>query len=282
MICKAATDGTYTLFIEYDDDPINPREDYDNFGSMVCFHRRHSLGDKHHYSEPAEMLKHLLDHPRFSKPVFDYIKRGRSGEVRIEYDKSEREWQLLSYGDFSKTWYIEAAYPPGLKSGNEPSFLDAALDVLSPSAMLEILNVSQNIVLLPLFLYDHGGITMSTSNFACTWDSGQVGWIYADPDRIEKEYGKITKDTIAKATARLEAEVLCYDLYITGQCYGFRLYDGECEIDSCWGFLGAIDDMAEELRGYLPSECQHLIDALSDCWENDVAHYFWNRKRDAC
>ena len=29
---------------------------------------------------------------------------------------------------------------------------------------------------LPLYIYDHSGITMSTVGFSDTWDSGQVGW----------------------------------------------------------------------------------------------------------
>lgn len=43
-----ATRGPYVLVIQPDDDPLNPRED-DNFGKMVCFHRRYHLGDHHNY-----------------------------------------------------------------------------------------------------------------------------------------------------------------------------------------------------------------------------------------
>ena len=32
-------------------------------------------------------------------------------------------------------------------------------------------------IILPLFLYDHSGLTMNTAGFACSWDSGQVGFI---------------------------------------------------------------------------------------------------------
>jgi len=35
----------YLISIEYDSDPMNPRE-WDNFGTMVCFHGKYSLGDK--------------------------------------------------------------------------------------------------------------------------------------------------------------------------------------------------------------------------------------------
>lgn len=35
--------------IHIDEDACNPREDCEPFGTMVCFHRRHNLGDKHGY-----------------------------------------------------------------------------------------------------------------------------------------------------------------------------------------------------------------------------------------
>jgi len=44
-------------------------------------------------------------------------------------------------------------------------------------------------VILPLYLYDHGGITMSTGAFSCPWDSGQVGWIYAPKKTFIDETG---------------------------------------------------------------------------------------------
>jgi hypothetical protein len=50
----------YTLFVVDDNDPENPREDRDNFGKMICFHRRYNLGDKHDHSEPREFLKDIL------------------------------------------------------------------------------------------------------------------------------------------------------------------------------------------------------------------------------
>lgn len=34
----------YTIAIDYDNDPMNPR-DWDNFGTMICLHGRYSLGD---------------------------------------------------------------------------------------------------------------------------------------------------------------------------------------------------------------------------------------------
>ena len=54
-----ATMAPYTLFILDDDTPLNPREDHDCLGKMVCWHSRYSLGEKHDYDEPSDFLRFL-------------------------------------------------------------------------------------------------------------------------------------------------------------------------------------------------------------------------------
>ena len=42
----------YTVkYLTDDNDPLNPRIDFDNCGHMVCFHNRYDLGDKHDISK---------------------------------------------------------------------------------------------------------------------------------------------------------------------------------------------------------------------------------------
>lgn len=97
-------------------------------------------------------------------------------------------------------------------------------------------------IILPLYLYDHSGITMSTGKFSCSWDSGQVGFIYYDKKTILNEYGikRVTKKQKERLEKYLIGQVQTYDDYLTGNVYGFVLTDkitGE-ELDSCWGFYG--------------------------------------------
>ena len=47
-------------------------------------------------------------------------------------------------------------------------------------------NVPKGSVVLPLYLYDHSGISMSTSGFADRWDSGQVGIIFMSPEKMRE------------------------------------------------------------------------------------------------
>jgi hypothetical protein len=74
-------------------------------------------------------------------------------------------------------------------------------------------------VILPLYLYDHSGITMSTSPFSCRWDSGQVGWYFVSKKKVREEYKvkRISKELIEKVTELLESEVKTYDMYLTGE-----------------------------------------------------------------
>ncbi len=51
-----------------------------------------------------------------------------------------------------------------------------------------------------------------------------------------------------KARQVLEGEVKSYDYFLTGQCYGFQLFREDVEVDSCWGFLGEIRDVQDDVK----------------------------------
>tara|TARA_B100000963_G_scaffold360444_1_gene391346 strand:- start:5676 stop:6257 length:582 start_codon:yes stop_codon:yes gene_type:complete len=158
------------LKVEQDTFPLNPREDWDNLGNMICFHNNYTLGDY---------------------------------ELSKEY-KPEDYYKLKKRKD---------------------------------------------VVILPLYLYDHSGITMNTTGFSCPWDSGQVGFIYVTHETIRKEFGvkRVSKELREKVKGYLKGEVNVYDQYITGDVYSFFIYQKEtcnlgCEHeeveDSCGGFFG--------------------------------------------
>jgi hypothetical protein len=122
-------------------------------------------------------------------------------------------------------------------------------------------------LLLPLYLYDHSGITMNTSGFSHIdyggWDSGQVGVIYALPEKVCEEYGKrITTGIKKRVIACLESEVKTYDQFLRGDIYGFRVSYHDEEIDSCWGFFG-VDDCAADARNVADGdEARHYKAAM--------------------
>ena len=96
-------------------------------------------------------------------------------------------------------------------------------------------------IILPLYLYDHGGITMSTTPFSCPWDSGQVGFIVASAEKIRQVYmvKRITKKIRERAIKSLVREVEVYDNYLTGEVYGFEIISPSGHVaESCSGFYG--------------------------------------------
>jgi hypothetical protein len=121
----------------------------------------------------------------------------------------------------------------------------------------KIIRKQENVcVILPLYLYDHSGITMKTSRFSCGWDSGQVGFIFVSKETVREEYRvkRINQKLIDKVTEVLEGEVKTYDQYLTGDIYGYKIYElktcsegdeHETFIDSCWGFYGQESCMEE-------------------------------------
>lgn len=137
-------------------------------------------------------------------------------------------------------------------------------------------------VFLPLYLYDHSGITMSTAKFSCPWDSGQVGWIYTTKEeflRIAYGYtdgtGKTIKPNVKnwrqEALKRLEEEVRCYDMYLQNEVYGYVTdkWDSSgkswIEDDSCWGFYS--DKYGDDLIREIVYDVFGNID-MQDSFEN--------------
>lgn len=106
----------------------------------------------------------------------------------------------------------------------------------------EVLNMLagkiKDVVALPLYLYDHSGITMNTTGFSCPWDSGMVGCIYADYNKIRSWYGvkKVTKNLIEKVKDMFRSEVKEYDNYISGNVYSYTILKDNEEMDSCGGY----------------------------------------------
>jgi hypothetical protein len=95
---------------------------------------------------------------------------------------------------------------------------------------------------LPIYMYDHGGVTISTNPFSCGWDSGQVGYIYMSKEKAREE-------AYTDPLAILENEVTTMDSYLRGEVFGYVVYDAEGqELDSCWGYLGDMKWCIEEAK----------------------------------
>lgn len=125
------------------------------------------------------------------------------------------------------------------------------------------------VIYKPLNLYDHSGLTISTSSeypYNDRWDSSSVGVIYVEKVKILKEFGlkEWGPEAEEKANDVIDAEVKTYDYYLKGCVYGYKITDtkkGE-EIESCWGFLGDSNYCLQEAESLTES----LIEADKE-WE---------------
>lgn len=122
---------------------------------------------------------------------------------------------------------------------------------------LKVISKNEDVcVILPIFMYEHSGITIKTTPFGCPYDSGQVGWIFISKKKVRKEYSvkRINKKLKERITEYLIGEVKTYDQYLTGDIYGYEIskitkcdlgHEHTEELDSCWGFFGESECMKE-------------------------------------
>lgn len=113
-------------------------------------------------------------------------------------------------------------------------------------------------VILPVYMYEHSGVSLSTSGFSCPWDSGQIGFIFVSRKKALEEYNakRITKKIREKIETCLNAEIKEYSNYLDGEVYGYVIEeDGEI-IDSCCGYYGReyAEEAAKESMNYYESK----------------------------
>lgn len=262
----------YTIKVEYDQDPCNPRTEWDSAGTMVCWHSRYNLGDMEdrfpiskNYQEPIDLLYELAGVDRqeiikknYYNQILEEFKSSKYYEKDVEDDNlvtDEEYLQIIAEtetGSDHSDWEKENwQYQIGKFMSKVPYWNTCQERELDKADLYKLIE-DKGTIIKKLFLYDHSGITISTSPFSCRWDSGQIGWIYITKEKIEAEGW-----TPEQANNYLDGEVEVYDNYLTGEVYGFTIEDADGEeVESCWGYYG--NDGKESMI----KECKHTIDYL--------------------
>jgi len=252
----------YTLKIVYDEYAESPRENQDNLGTMICWHNRYNLGDKHSYYSIEDFLSTLVRESADDRDIVEYVRDGKADGLALEYSPATHKWGLKSYNDFSKKWYTDCTYTPPINA----EYGIISDDIIERMTERDLLSFAERAnVIMPLYFYDHSIQSISTESFRgrahhANWDSGTVGFVYVSNKDIAKEYGDTSPNNIEKAKQLISSEVVTYDCYLRGDCYGFQLYKDGDEVDSCWGFIGSFNDAKEAVRSYLPEDAVAIID----------------------
>jgi hypothetical protein len=198
-------------------------------------------------------------------------------QIEIHFDdqpESPRDWDNLgAMALFHPRYGLEAVDTNGENVSDPAEFIyKAAIALLSdkrwPQDKIEedyellqreefiakyLSLLERHMIILPVYCYEHGGLTIRTSPFSCPWDSNQLGWVYVTRKAVRGIWKKkaISPKVKAKVIENLVGEVELYDQFLQGQVFGFILFDGsEEEIDSCWGYYSE-EDLLHDARDYI-------------------------------
>lgn len=102
---------------------------------------------------------------------------------------------------------------------------DEEIDEMAFAEEVQFILDQDDVCGLPLWLYDHSGISISTSR-QCSWDSSFVGLIFVEKDfYLAQMCLKDEEDWKAKAKETLKGEVKTYSDFLEGNVYGWTLYE---------------------------------------------------------
>ncbi len=91
----------YLINIFPDEDSPDPRKEFDHLGTMVCFHRRYNLGDKHEFRDPDEFKDFLKEEKPICLPLYLFDHSGITMSTRSEKfracDPQGWDWGMLGY-----------------------------------------------------------------------------------------------------------------------------------------------------------------------------------------
>ena len=210
LVAKAEKNGKL-LEIFVDEDSQNPRE-WDNLGTMVCWHRNYNLGDEHSYSSSEDFLRELASE-HVTTEYLEAKYKEMFGDLTVventEIGVNNGTWEIVHKdGRILDTYAIDVS---GFETEEEAkdelmyfkiNFIGDPEETLEEFFTVGDYIIESSVVILPLYLYDHGEITMSTGRFSCPWDSGQVGWIYCTKERFIAETGYTEAELFSKDTKR--------------------------------------------------------------------------------
>lgn len=192
-----------------------------------------------------------------------------------EFCESPREWDNL--GTFV-TWQSKRVSPDANSFESHKEFF-AQID-------------AKTHVVLPVYCCEHSGISYNTTGFNCSWDSGQVGFIYCSKADAIECFGvkNFTQKVKERAIHCLTSEVEIYSAWANGQCYSYII--GDCPLKSIlppylsvtefcnlseidrlkiWESVGEIDfQIYESCGGFI--ELDHELEKM-ECYKQAIENF---------
>jgi hypothetical protein len=218
----------YKLTIEQDDMPESPRE-WDNLVTMVCWHNRYNLGDKHCFDTVHDMLEDL------------------AYQAGIEYDEDINTPDLmtkLAPYYLIKPLYLYDHSVLTISTSDGYPYNDRWDAGCVGFAYISKENVFKNLV---EYVLDENGECIKIEH---KHENSPSTYSYQTRPLTDETWRK-------RASEVIDEEVQTYDLYLRGEVYGYKLekeitieercphcdeiintYTEYEEEDSCWGYYG--------------------------------------------
>lgn len=258
-----------TINIYQDPDPESPRT-WDNVATFVCKYERYQLGDRQDIDRVIEEL--FYEHVT-SKAIIDYFVKGKRAEL-VEGEEGD---QCDHYYKYKGTWYDGSTHDYFINADSEDDDEDSIAcqmaETFGDGDKLALIEMSGDIVMLPISVYEHSGITMwlgsKSNHFDSDWDCSNVGFAYIEKSTAEKEGmldpgEKYDHNWKKWAYEMMDSEMETYRQYLEGEVYGYMTEDedgiegGNNWFVGCWGYFGRdeidsviIPEAKSEIDGYL-------------------------------
>jgi len=168
------------------------------------------------------------------KPVWSYEFAGKRCDIFYdEFAEDPREcYKECNYGHLY-TWTKRNNY------GDEHD-IDADDFDGWKSIKAYLIEAFKSVIILPVYMFKHTGIALSTAPFGDPWDSGQIGFIWCDEEDVKKGGLEITSESLGIVEGCLVGEVATYSDYLNGSVFWFKLIDvasGD-ELETSGGYYG--------------------------------------------
>lgn len=190
----------YFITIEQDECSENPRDEFDHLGTLYTWHPRYTIGGK----DDENCKPPVTD---INVWIYDNFNEVAQLPELERYNSYDGEIAFLDEDETQDTFEITT---------EQHTYFDSIVNQWK----------EQNLCILPVYMYDHSGITLSTGPFSCPWDSGRVGFIY-----VTKETCKQQGVTFNNAESILKNEIKELDAYLTGDVYSYTIWETEEDCD---------------------------------------------------
>lgn len=263
-LCEKEEYRGMTINVYYDEAPSDPRE-WDNVSTFVCNYRNYRLGDEH---DCEAVVNELFDRYVTNEKVLEYfIKTYEPQLVHVENDDYTNKYYEYFVTIGGKRQIQRVVAGSDYSEGEIAGFIAEEFSVIE---RIKLIEDTGEVVILPISVYDHSGITIwlgaKWSHPDASWDCSSIGFAYVEKSTAEKEGmldpgEKYKHDWKEWAYAMMEGEMETYDQFVRGEVYGYMIEDenGEEATDrdlcGCWGFFG--DDGKKEML----SEAKANIDS---------------------